>query len=125
MKLFVANIPFDTTDEQLRALFDQYGDVSSAKAIFDRETGRPKGFGFVEMANVEDAERAISELAGTKLGNPPREIRIEEAKERPSYGGSRGGAPSTRPDFDRRGGGDSRGNRRDDRNDRGGRGGRR
>jgi RNA recognition motif-containing protein len=126
MKLFVANIPFDTTDAQLLALFEPYGDVSSAKAIFDRETGRAKGFGFVEMPNVEDAERAIEELTGTEMGNPPRPIRIEEAKERPPQG--RGGYGGGRQDYNRQShfddrGGDNRGNRRDDRQDR--RGGRR
>jgi RNA recognition motif-containing protein len=125
MKLFVANIPFDTTDAQLLALFEEYGDITSAKAIFDRETGRAKGFGFVVMPNVEDAERAIQELAGVTMGNPPRTIRIEEAQERPPQGrgGYGGGRDYPRQShFDDRGG-DGRGNRRDDRQDR--RGGRR
>ncbi|NLE02230.1 MAG: RNA-binding protein [Fibrobacter sp.] len=87
-KLYVGNLPFNATEEQVRELFSQVGDVDSVKIITDRETGRSRGFCFVEM---ENAEAAISELNGKDLGG--RKITVSEAREREqrSGGGPRGG----------------------------------
>ena len=67
-KLYVGSLPYTTTDQQLQELFAQHGMVSSAKVISDRYTGRSRGFGFVEMATSEDAQKAIAALNGTQLG---------------------------------------------------------
>lgn len=64
MNIYVANINFRATDSELKALFEQYGQVSSAKIIMDKMTGRSRGFGFIEMPNDDDANKAISELNG-------------------------------------------------------------
>ena len=93
MRIYVSNIPFSATDPQFEDLFTPYGQVKSAKLIQDRETGRPRGFGFVEMED-EDAERAIKELNGWDWGG--RKIVVQQAQERPprsggqGYGGGRG-----------------------------------
>ena len=79
MNIYVGNLPFSTTSEDLEALFGQYGPVESAAVINDRETGRSRGFGFVEMGN-EDGARAISELDGNDYQG--RELRVNEARPR-------------------------------------------
>lgn len=79
MKLYVGNLPWSTTNEELEELFETIGPVSSARVITDRETGRSRGFGFVEMENA-DATRAMAELNGHMLGS--RGIRVNEAQER-------------------------------------------
>ncbi len=119
MNLFVAKLSSSTTGDDLQEIFSAYGEVSSAKVIFDRETGNSKGFGFVEMANEEEAKAAIAALNESELDG--KEIVVKEAnprEERPrrdSRGGggyqSRGGGYQRRDDRggDRRGGG-----RRDD-----------
>ena len=102
MKLYVGNISFTTTNQDLNDLFGQVGTVESANIIEDRETGRSRGFGFVEMASREDGEKAIEELNGKEFGG--RELKVNEAKPQESRGGgggSRGGY----------GGGGGRGNR--------------
>ena len=76
-KLYVGNLPFKATENELEDLFGQYGKVLSVKLITDRETGRPRGFGFIEM---EDGSEAISALDGHDLGG--RNIRVNEAHER-------------------------------------------
>ncbi len=78
-KIYVGNLPFTATDEQLRELFAQHGAVESVNLIADRETGRLRGFGFVEMA-AADAETAISALNGTSLGG--RSLNVNEARPR-------------------------------------------
>jgi RNA recognition motif-containing protein len=78
-KLYVGNLPWRTGDEELRELFAPIGDVHSAVVITDRETGRSRGFGFVEM-DSGDAENAISELNGKDFGGRP--LRVNEAQER-------------------------------------------
>ena len=92
-KLYVGNLPYDTTEDQLHAMFAAHGQVTSAKLISDRETGQPKGFGFVEMANDADAQSAISKLNGTMIGN--RKVIVNEArpmeKRGPGGGGGGGG----------------------------------
>jgi cold-inducible RNA-binding protein len=77
-KLYVGNLPFDTTEDALRTLFASHGTVESVKLISERETGRPRGFGFVEMSNA-DASRAVQALNGHELAG--RALRVNEARE--------------------------------------------
>jgi RNA recognition motif-containing protein len=90
-KLYVGNLPFSSTEEDLKDLFARYGTVTSVKVITDRETGRPRGFAFVEMSEPSAATDAIKALDGTQLGG--RALKVSEAqdKQRPSGGGGRGG----------------------------------
>jgi cold-inducible RNA-binding protein len=89
-KLYVGNLTYDTTESTIEALFANHGSVSSVALITDRDTGRAKGFGFVEMSSPEEAQAAKSALDGTDLGG--RNIKVDVAKERePRSGGSRGG----------------------------------
>jgi RNA recognition motif-containing protein len=88
MNIYVSNLSFNFQDEDLHNLFNSYGEVTSAKIITDRETGRSRGFGFVEMADDEAAKQAISELDNSSIEG--RNIRVNEAKpreERPARGG--------------------------------------
>lgn len=80
MKLFVGGLPFSTTDDELAAAFAVYGTVSSAKVITDRETGRSRGFGFVEFDNDDEGKAAIAGLDNKELGG--RTIHVSEARER-------------------------------------------
>lgn len=84
--LFVGNLPWATTSEDLTELFSQYGEVIAARIATDRETGRSRGFGFVEMP-TEAAEAAIAALNGYNYGNRP--LTVNEAKPRDSRGGGR------------------------------------
>ena len=77
--IYVGNLPFSANETEVRELFEQYGAVSRVSLITDRETGRPRGFGFVEMAE-EGADEAIRELDGTMMGG--RNLRINEARPR-------------------------------------------
>ncbi len=86
-KLYVGNLPFSATDESVRALFSNHGTVEKVSLINDRDTGRPRGFGFVEMASA-DAARAMAALNGTDFEG--RTLRVNEAQER-SDGGFRSG----------------------------------
>ncbi len=79
-KLFVGGLPFSTTDEELEEAFSQFGNVKSAKVITDRETGRSRGFGFVEYESAEEAKAAIDGQDNKELGG--RTIHVSEAKER-------------------------------------------
>ena len=88
MKLFVGNLPFTATDEAVRELFSQHGTVEKVSLIADRETGRPRGFGFVEMSN-DDASRAIQALNGADFEG--RSLKVNEAQERPGGSGNRHG----------------------------------
>jgi RNA recognition motif-containing protein len=89
-KLYVGNLPFTATDESVRALFAAHGTVETVALINDRDTGRPRGFAFVEMANA-DAARAMQALNGTDFGG--RALKVNEAQERErSGGGNRSGA---------------------------------
>lgn len=67
-KLYVGSLPYRTTEEDLRAIFNQYGEVTSVNIVIDRASGRSKGFGFVEMANLEDAKKALEAVNGSELG---------------------------------------------------------
>ena len=89
-KLYVGNLAYATTQEAVRALFAQAGDVADVALITDRETGRPKGFGFVEMATEEGAQEAIRRFNGFTLDN--RALTVNEARPREERsGGNRGG----------------------------------
>jgi RNA recognition motif-containing protein len=87
-KIYVGNLPFSATDADIRALFSQHGTVESVSLPTDRETGRPRGFGFVEMSQA-DAARAIQALNGQEMGG--RQLRVNEAQDKPRTGG--GGRP--------------------------------
>jgi len=87
-KLYVGNLPFRTDDDELRELFATHGAVESARVITDRETGRSRGFGFVEMDDSA-ADAAMQALNGTDLGGRP--LRVNEAEERRGGGGGGGG----------------------------------
>lgn len=91
-KIFVGNLPFSATESDVRALFEQHGTVESLAMINDRETGRPRGFGFIEMSNA-DASKAINSLNGHQIDG--RAIKVNEAqprKDAPRGGGGGGGA---------------------------------
>lgn len=87
-KIYVGNLPFTASETEIRELFGQYGTVHSLNLITDRETGRPRGFGFVEMDDQE-ADAAISALDGAEFGG--RNLRVNVAQERPSRGPRRPG----------------------------------
>jgi RNA recognition motif-containing protein len=87
MRIFVGNLPFTTDDQELRGLFEGFGAVESAKVITDRETGRSRGFGFVEMSNENEARAAIEAMANKELGG--RNLTVNEARPREANG--RGG----------------------------------
>lgn len=87
-KLYVGGLSFDTADEELKTFFQQAGTVQSATVITDRDSGRSKGFGFVEMSTEAEAQRAVGELHGKTLGE--RVIRVEEARTDRSGGSSNG-----------------------------------
>jgi RNA recognition motif-containing protein len=89
MKLYVGNLSFDTSSVDLQELFSTIGTVETATVVEDRDTGRSRGFGFVEMASREDGEKAIEELNGTE--HQGREIKVNEAKPREDRGGRGGG----------------------------------
>lgn len=84
-KIYVGNLPFSADESQIRALFAQHGTVESVNVIMDRETGRPRGFAFVQMSSA-DASRAIQSLNGFSMGGRP--LRVNEAQDRPP--GARG-----------------------------------
>jgi len=86
-KIYVGNLPFTATDAEIRTLFSQHGTVESISIPTDRETGRPRGFGFVEM-NQSDASRAIQNLNGKEMGG--RALRVNEAQDKPRTGGGGG-----------------------------------
>ena len=85
--IFVGNLDFHTGEDELRQLFGQYGNVDRVALMTDRDTGRSRGFAFVEMANTAEGERAISELNGTQLGG--RTINVNEARPKVDRGGGR------------------------------------
>lgn len=91
MNIYVGNLPYKTTDSQLQELFSAYGQVDAARVVSDRMTGRSKGFGFVEMANTEEANAAIEALNGKELDG--RAIKVNESQPKPREerrGGFRG-----------------------------------
>ena len=111
--IYVGNLDYNVTEDELRTAFEAYGKVDNVTVLRDRETGQPRGFGFVEMSNDEEAQKDITGTNGTKLGG--RNISVNEARPKTERGGggfSRGGGGG----FNRGGGGGGGG--------RGGRGGR-
>lgn len=90
-KIYVGNLPFSADEAAVRALFEQHGTVDSVSVILDRDTGRPRGFAFVEMPR-SDASRAIQNLNGQEMGGRP--LRVNEAQDKPS--GHRGGGGARR-----------------------------
>src|SRR5215813_11122803 len=92
-RLYVGNLPFDTSEDELHQLFSAHGQIVSAKLITDMETGRSRGFGFVEMSTEDEAKTAIEKMNKTKVGD--RELTVNEARPRPERsstgGGNRGG----------------------------------
>ena len=91
--IYVGNLPFSATEDEVRKLFERHGKVESVKLVMDRETGRPRGFGFVDMT-ASDAQTAIQQTNGFQMGGRP--LRVNEAQERaprakPMGGGAGGG----------------------------------
>jgi len=99
MNIYIGNLSFDATEDQLRQAFEEYGEVSSVNIIKDRDTGRSRGFAFVEMSDNDAATAAITGLNGKELNE--RSINVNEARPRADRGGRGGG----------RGGGGGRGRR--------------
>jgi RNA recognition motif-containing protein len=87
--IFVGNLNFNTSEDELRQLFEAHGQVDRVSIMTDRETGRSRGFGFVEMANAEEAERAIAALNGAQMGG--RTLNVNEARPKPERSGGGGG----------------------------------
>jgi len=83
--IFVGNLNFRTTEDEVRTLFAAYGSVDRVNLITDRDTGQPRGFGFVEMSNDAEADRAIAELNGREIGG--RAINVNEARPKDDRGG--------------------------------------
>ena len=108
MKLYVGNLSFQTSSFDLEELFATVGAVESATVVEDRETGRSRGFGFVEMASQEEGEKAIAEFNGKEVSG--REIKVNEAKPREDRGGYSGGSGGGRGGHG--GGGGGRGGNR-------------
>jgi RNA recognition motif-containing protein len=88
-KLYVGNLSYSVTDSALEQMFAAHGSVRSAQVIMDRDTGRSKGFGFVEMTNDQEAQAAITALSGQQVDG--RSLTVNEAKPREDRGGSRSG----------------------------------
>jgi RNA recognition motif-containing protein len=91
VKLFIGSLSFSTSTERLRETFARVGTVESASVVTDRDTGRSRGFGFVEMATTEDANEAVARLNGSELDG--RRIKVELAKPGGGAGGGGGGGP--------------------------------
>ena len=109
-KLYVGNLAFQTTSEELQALFAQAGTVESASVVEDRMTGRSRGFAFVEMSTKEEASAAIDQFNGKEIGG--RALKVNEAKPRENRGGGGGrgfGGGGNRSGYGNRGGGGGRG----------------
>ena len=90
-RLYVGNLSFNTDERSLSDAFSQFGDVTEAKVVMDRETGRSRGFGFIAMGDANSARNAISNMDGTMLDG--RALRVNEAEERQQGGGGGGGRP--------------------------------
>ena len=107
MKLYVGNLSFNTSDQDLSTLFGEVGTVQSTNIIQDRETGRSRGFGFVEMASKEEGQKAIATLHGKEIDG--RELKVNEAKPQENRGGGGGGRGGYGGGGDRGGYGGDRG----------------
>ena len=103
MNIYVGNISYQASDDDLLEVFEAIGSVDSASIIFDRYSGRSKGFGFVEMPNDEEATRAIEELDGKELlGRPLKANQARPREDRPRRGGGGGGGGYGGDDYDSR-----------------------
>lgn len=91
MNIYVGNLSYSSTEDSVRQHFAQFGEVSAVRIIQDRETGRSRGFGFVEMPNDEEAKAAIAALDGKDVDGRP--VKLNEAQPRPERGGGGGGRP--------------------------------
>jgi len=103
-KMYVGNLSYSTNEDELRRIFEEHGTVVSAQVIMDRETGRSKGFAFVEMSSDQEAQAAISALDGKEMGG--RVLKVNEARPREDRGGGGGGGGRDRGGY---GGGGGRG----------------
>ena len=92
--IFVGNLSFTATEDSVRSMFEAYGPVDRVSIVTDRDTGQPKGFGFVEMTNDAEAEKAITELNGTELNG--RALTINEARPKTERSGGGGGRRNNR-----------------------------
>lgn len=110
MKLFVAGLPYDLDDAELMEIFEKFGTITTARVAMDRETGKSKGFGFVDMPNSEEARDAIESLKDISLGKKP--LIVKEAEEKPGPSGGGGGFKGGRGGFQNRGGYNNNNNRR-------------
>ena len=120
MNIYISGLSYNVNDTDLNELFKEYGEVSSARVITDRETGRSRGFGFVEMPNEEEGQKAIEELNGAEYDSKVIAVSVAREKtERSSFGGNRGRGNGGGGGFRRDNGGFRGGNR----GDRGGDGG--
>jgi cold-inducible RNA-binding protein len=90
-RLYVGNLPYEMTEEALRQEFESVGPVASVKVVMDRDTGRSRGFGFVEMATDEGAEQALSGMNGRQVGDRGRTLRVAPAEQEQRRGGGGGG----------------------------------
>lgn len=106
MNLYVGNLDYETTEDDLRDVFAEFGEITSVKIIKDRETYRSRGFGFVEMPSKDDALRAIEETHGTMLGR--NEIVVNEAKPKNNNRGNSGGFNNRKSNSGGYGGGNRR-----------------
>lgn len=89
MNIYVGNLSYNATDDELHDLFAEFGEVTSARVIMDKVTGRSRGFGFVEMANQAEGEAAVSQLDNKEVGG--RALKVNEARPREDRGGGGGG----------------------------------
>lgn len=99
MKLFVAGLPYDLDDAELEEIFEKFGTITSARVAIDRETGKSKGFGFVEMANDDEAKDAIENLKDISLGKKPLIVTKAEERSSPPKPGKPGGYRGGRPNY--------------------------
>ena len=98
-KIYVGNLPFSATSESLSEIFSSFGKVDTSKIVMDRDSGRSKGFGFVEMPHADEAETAIGKLHGSDFGG--RALTVNEARPMEKKEASRPSARTARPDYNR------------------------
>ncbi len=106
-KLYVGNLPYSVADSDLQRMFEPHGSVVSAQVIMDRDTGRSKGFGFVEMGSDSEAQAAIADMNGKQIDG--RSLTVNEARPKPEGGGGGGGGRGGRGGYGGGGGGGGRG----------------
>lgn len=113
MKIFVAGLPYDLDDAELTEIFEKFGTIASAKVAIDKETGKSKGFAFVDMPNSEEAKDAIESLNDMSLGKKPLVVKEAEERSGPSAGGFKKPGGGTGGGFNRDNRGGSSGFNRD------------